>query len=187
MTGVFSDYDWKSGKYSTWTESRWDLFKVRVFLIPSKRAEVRTHFFVYCMVTRHCIAFILSPLCLSLTLSVCPSLSLSLSLSLSCSLLFVIYGLNPFAFFGLFSLLCVFDIQLMFDLCVNWFGGGNELYLLDGGGWRYYLVAVKQASIFWSCVKVEVAVLGFPSLILVPTVSVDVKQQGTLTELDGAV
>ena len=35
--------------------------------------------------------------------------------------------------------------------------------------------------------KVEVAVLGSPSLILVRTVSVDVKQQGTLTELDGAV
>ena len=47
MTGVFSDYDWKSGKYSTWTESRWDLFKVRVFLIPSKRAEVRTHLFLF--------------------------------------------------------------------------------------------------------------------------------------------
>ena len=63
---------------------------------------------------------------------------------------------------------------------INFFDGG-------GWGWRYYLVAVKQASIFWSCVKVEVAVLGFPSLILVRTVSVDVKQQGTLTELDGAV
>ena len=43
------------------------------------------------------------------------------------------------------------------------------------GGQRYYLVAVTQASIFWSCVKVEVAALVFPSQI-VCTVSKDIKQ-----------
>ncbi|XP_076458023.1 nicastrin-like [Babylonia areolata] len=35
------DYDWESGQYSTWTESRWDSFKLRVFLIPSKQFETR--------------------------------------------------------------------------------------------------------------------------------------------------
>ena len=94
MTGVFSDYDWKSGKYSTWTESRWDLFKVRVFLIPSKRAEVRTHFFgllhgnsaLHCI---HSVSFVSHSECLSLSHSLCLSLSLwhppTLSLSLSLS------------------------------------------------------------------------------------------------------
>ncbi|KAK7468048.1 hypothetical protein BaRGS_00036699 [Batillaria attramentaria] len=36
------DYDWSSGKYSTWTESVWNTFRVRVFLIPSKQFQVLT-------------------------------------------------------------------------------------------------------------------------------------------------
>ncbi|XP_076438260.1 nicastrin-like [Babylonia areolata] len=35
------DYDWGSGKYSTWTESRWTDFKVRVFLMPSKQFQTQ--------------------------------------------------------------------------------------------------------------------------------------------------
>ncbi|KAK7106252.1 nicastrin-like isoform X2 [Littorina saxatilis] len=36
------DYDWNSRKYSTWTESRWDTFTIRVFMIPSKQFQVLT-------------------------------------------------------------------------------------------------------------------------------------------------
>ncbi|XP_041373113.1 nicastrin-like isoform X2 [Gigantopelta aegis] len=32
-----SDYDWNSGVYSTWTESTWTSFEVRMFLIPSEQ------------------------------------------------------------------------------------------------------------------------------------------------------
>ena len=36
------DYDWKSGEYSTWTESVWqnDAMNIRMFLVPSKKFEV---------------------------------------------------------------------------------------------------------------------------------------------------
>ena len=39
----FSDYNWKSGEFSTWTESSWatDAIELRFFLIPSKQFEVR--------------------------------------------------------------------------------------------------------------------------------------------------
>ena len=42
---VFTEYDWKSGEFSTWTESSWavDAQDMRLFLIPSKTFEVR-HF-----------------------------------------------------------------------------------------------------------------------------------------------
>ena len=36
-----SDYDWKSGVYSTWTESSWEVFEVKMFLIPSSQFQVR--------------------------------------------------------------------------------------------------------------------------------------------------
>ncbi|KAK3764619.1 hypothetical protein RRG08_008497 [Elysia crispata] len=38
------DYDWKSGKYSTWSESRWakDSLKVRLFLVPSPHLQLLT-------------------------------------------------------------------------------------------------------------------------------------------------
>lgn len=36
------DYDWKSGKYSTWTESTWQQFSARIYLRPSKIHEVVT-------------------------------------------------------------------------------------------------------------------------------------------------
>ncbi|KAL8588743.1 hypothetical protein ACOMHN_042085 [Nucella lapillus] len=35
-------YDYESRQYSTWTESRWDVFKVRVFLLPSKQFQTVT-------------------------------------------------------------------------------------------------------------------------------------------------
>ena len=36
-------YDWSSGRYSTWTESRWagDAINVRYFLVPPTSLEVR--------------------------------------------------------------------------------------------------------------------------------------------------
>lgn len=35
-------YDWKSGKYSTWTESTWDGISARIFLRPSRSHEALT-------------------------------------------------------------------------------------------------------------------------------------------------
>ena len=35
-----TDYDWASGEYSSWTESRWESFSIRIFLQPSKTQEV---------------------------------------------------------------------------------------------------------------------------------------------------
>lgn len=37
-----SDYDWKSGRYSTWTESTWQQISARIFLRPSRTQEVTT-------------------------------------------------------------------------------------------------------------------------------------------------
>lgn len=37
---LIEDYDWKSGEYSTWTESGWKLTKVMIFLRPSILEEV---------------------------------------------------------------------------------------------------------------------------------------------------
>ncbi|KAJ8316120.1 hypothetical protein KUTeg_006134 [Tegillarca granosa] len=34
-----TDYDWNSGKYSTWTESSWNTISVRIFLVPSPRMQ----------------------------------------------------------------------------------------------------------------------------------------------------
>lgn len=39
---VIDNYDWKSGQYSTWTESVWQQFSVRIFLKPSKAHEIIT-------------------------------------------------------------------------------------------------------------------------------------------------
>lgn len=36
------DYDWKSGKYSTWTESTWSEMNARIFLKPSTSHESLT-------------------------------------------------------------------------------------------------------------------------------------------------
>jgi nicastrin len=36
------NYDWSSGKYSTWTESTWREFTVRMFLRPSRSHEILT-------------------------------------------------------------------------------------------------------------------------------------------------
>lgn len=37
-----SDYDWKSGKYSTWTESTWRELNARIFMKPSTTQEAKT-------------------------------------------------------------------------------------------------------------------------------------------------
>lgn len=39
---VGTDYDWKSGKYSTWTESTWRELNARIFLKPSSTHEAKT-------------------------------------------------------------------------------------------------------------------------------------------------
>ncbi|KAL5020567.1 hypothetical protein ScPMuIL_003459 [Solemya velum] len=36
---VVPDYDWSSGKYSTWTESSWTVISAQIFLVPSKQLE----------------------------------------------------------------------------------------------------------------------------------------------------
>lgn len=36
------NYDWESGKYSSWTESVWKDFSVRMYLKPSMRHEIVT-------------------------------------------------------------------------------------------------------------------------------------------------
>ncbi|CAI9737672.1 nicastrin-like isoform X1 [Octopus vulgaris] len=43
---IIDDYDWLSGKYSTWTESIWDndAMSVRVFLVPSNKLQAVTLF-----------------------------------------------------------------------------------------------------------------------------------------------
>ena len=50
MTFVLTDYDWKSGEFSTWTESSWavDAQEMRLFLIPSKSFEVSCSFLLLC-------------------------------------------------------------------------------------------------------------------------------------------
>ncbi|XP_017856051.1 PREDICTED: nicastrin [Drosophila arizonae] len=37
---LIEDYDWRSGQYSTWTESTWSQFSARIFLRPSHVHEV---------------------------------------------------------------------------------------------------------------------------------------------------
>lgn len=39
---LIDDYDWSSGEYSTWTESVWQKFSVRIFLKPSLTHEILT-------------------------------------------------------------------------------------------------------------------------------------------------
>lgn len=39
---LIEDYDWKSGQYSTWTESTWSQLSARIFLRPSKTHETIT-------------------------------------------------------------------------------------------------------------------------------------------------
>ena len=119
LIALCSDYDWKSGKYSTWTESRWDNFKVRVFLIPSKQFEVRAFILSFC----------------SCCLSPPPSLPLPLSLSFS----FHIVNWNEVYY--LYSTLYVFDLHL-YDFYMNWFGGGCR-----GGGRIVFLQSLKSTSL----------------------------------------
>ncbi|XP_017848718.1 nicastrin isoform X2 [Drosophila busckii] len=39
---IIEDYDWRSGQYSTWTESTWSQFSARIFLRPSNMHEITT-------------------------------------------------------------------------------------------------------------------------------------------------
>jgi len=39
---IIENYDWTSGKYSTWAESYWNNFSVRIFVKPSLMHEVLT-------------------------------------------------------------------------------------------------------------------------------------------------
>ncbi|XP_030559692.1 nicastrin isoform X1 [Drosophila novamexicana] len=39
---LIEDYDWRSGEYSTWTESTWSQFSARIFLRPSNVHEITT-------------------------------------------------------------------------------------------------------------------------------------------------
>ena len=39
------DYDWKSGEYSSWTESRWETFSVRIFVKASSFQAIFTFVF----------------------------------------------------------------------------------------------------------------------------------------------
>ncbi|XP_035704383.1 nicastrin isoform X2 [Folsomia candida] len=39
---VIDNYDWTSGQYSTWTESVWQQFSVRIFVKPSRAHEIIT-------------------------------------------------------------------------------------------------------------------------------------------------
>lgn len=39
---IEENYDWKSGKYSTWTESTWRELSANIFLQPSKSHEILT-------------------------------------------------------------------------------------------------------------------------------------------------
>lgn len=43
LASSFTDYDWLSGEYSTWTESIWlqNAMSVRLFLVPSNKLQVR--------------------------------------------------------------------------------------------------------------------------------------------------
>lgn len=39
---IISDYDWSSGKYSSWSESTWAEINIRMFLRPSPAHEKMT-------------------------------------------------------------------------------------------------------------------------------------------------
>lgn len=43
---IYADYAWNSGRFSTWTESKWGsqgaVISLRVFLLPRKEKEVTT-------------------------------------------------------------------------------------------------------------------------------------------------
>jgi nicastrin len=41
---IIDDYDWSSGEYSTWTESSWNHFSVRIYLKPSLAHDLFTLF-----------------------------------------------------------------------------------------------------------------------------------------------
>ena len=40
LESLNTDYDWLSGEYPSWTESRWETFSTRIFLQASKTQEV---------------------------------------------------------------------------------------------------------------------------------------------------
>ncbi|XP_067616719.1 nicastrin [Eurosta solidaginis] len=58
---LIENYDWKSGEYSTWTESTWSPFSTRIFLRPSKTHEVMTlSIGIVVLIISFCLVYIIS-------------------------------------------------------------------------------------------------------------------------------
>ncbi|XP_063229542.1 nicastrin [Bacillus rossius redtenbacheri] len=57
---LIPDYDWSSGKYSTWTESVWQELSVRMFLKPSRNVEILTFTLGVCIfITSFVVVFLM--------------------------------------------------------------------------------------------------------------------------------
>ncbi|XP_036324665.1 nicastrin-like isoform X1 [Rhagoletis pomonella] len=55
------NYDWKSGEYSTWTESTWMSFSARIFLRPSRVHEIVTlSIGIVVLIISFCLVYIIS-------------------------------------------------------------------------------------------------------------------------------
>ncbi|XP_037945644.1 nicastrin [Teleopsis dalmanni] len=58
---LIDNYDWKSGQYSTWTESTWTQFSARIFLRPSNIHEIITlSIGVVVLIISFCLVYIIS-------------------------------------------------------------------------------------------------------------------------------
>ncbi|XP_050340270.1 nicastrin isoform X1 [Bactrocera neohumeralis] len=58
---LIDDYDWKSGQYSTWTESTWGGLKARMFLRPSRVHEIVTlSIGIVVLIISFCLVYIIS-------------------------------------------------------------------------------------------------------------------------------
>ncbi|XP_017141316.1 nicastrin isoform X2 [Drosophila miranda] len=58
---LIDDYDWRSGNYSTWTESTWSLFSARIFLRPSNVHQVTTlSVGIVVLIVSFCLVYIIS-------------------------------------------------------------------------------------------------------------------------------
>ncbi|BFF93022.1 nicastrin [Drosophila madeirensis] len=58
---LIDDYDWRSGNYSTWTESTWSLFSARIFLRPSSVHQITTlSVGIVVLILSFCLVYIIS-------------------------------------------------------------------------------------------------------------------------------
>ncbi|XP_053946908.1 nicastrin isoform X1 [Anastrepha ludens] len=58
---LIENYDWKSGEYSTWTESTWTQFSARMFLRPSRIHEIITlSIGIVVLIISFCLVYIIS-------------------------------------------------------------------------------------------------------------------------------